>query len=81
MVEAMICGTPVVAFPYGAVPEIVEDKETGFLVNSIDEMVKAVKKIDRIDPQKCHDHVIKRFSVSRMVDDYEAAYRKILSLQ
>lgn len=78
MVEAMVCGTPVVSFPYGAVPEVIEDKETGYIVHSIGEMVEAVKKLDKIDPKKCREHVERRFGIGRMVDDYEAAYQKIM---
>jgi glycosyltransferase involved in cell wall biosynthesis len=79
MIEAMACGTPVVAFPYGAVPEVVKDRETGFIVRSIEEMVDAVRRIDQIDPQKCRDHVVEQFGVARMVDDYEAIYKRIIS--
>jgi len=78
MIEAMVCGTPVVSFPYGAVPEVIKDKETGYIVHSIGEMVEAVKKLDQIDSKKCRDHVERRFGISRMVDDYEAAYQKIM---
>lgn len=78
MIEAMICGTPVISFPYGAVPEVVRDKETGFVVRSIGEMVEAVKTIDQIDTKKCRDLVEERFGVSRMVDDYEDVYEKIV---
>lgn len=78
MIEAMICGTPVISFPYGAVPEVVIDKETGFIVRSIGEMTEAVRKIDQIDPKKCRDLVEERFGVPRMVDDYEAVYQKII---
>ncbi|MDI6689844.1 MAG: glycosyltransferase family 4 protein [Actinomycetota bacterium] len=79
MAEAMACGTPVIAFPFGSVPEVVMDKETGFIVNTLDEMGEAVAKVDQIDPLKCRRYVEERFSVSRMVDDYESIYRKMLS--
>ena len=79
-IEAMICGTPVVTFPYGALPEVVIDKETGFIVRSINEMVEAVKKLDQIDPYKCRRLVEERFGVARMTDDYEAAYEKIIGM-
>lgn len=77
MIEAMACGTPVISFPYGAVPEVVKNKETGFIVNSINEMVDAVKKIDQIEPEKCRKHVEKKFGVFRMVDEYEKIYKNI----
>ncbi len=78
MIEAMACGTPVIAFPYGAVPEVVRDQETGFLVKTIDEMVSAVQNIEQIDPQKCRNHVVQQFGVARMVDDYMAVYKRII---
>ena len=78
MIEAMACGTPVIAFPYGAVPEVVRDGETGFIVRSIEEMVGAVKKIDQIDPQECRNHVVQKFGVAHMVDAYEAVYEQII---
>jgi len=81
MIEAMACGTPVISFPYGAVPEVVKDKETGFIVNSINEMVDAVKKIDQIEPEKCRKHVEKKFGVFRMVDEYEKIYKNISNKQ
>lgn len=78
MVEAMATGTPVIAFPYGAVPEIVADGKTGFLVDTVDEMAEAVRKVDQIDQYECRRHVEEHFSVRRMTDDYLALYEEIV---
>lgn len=78
MVEAMACGTPVIAFRHGSVPEIVKNGVSGFIVNTIPEMVRATKKIKNIDRKKCREWVEKRFTVQTMVDGYEKAYYKIL---
>ncbi len=78
MVEAMACGTPVIAFDRGAAPELIVHGETGFIVSGLDEMVEAVKDIHRIDRRFCREHVELNFDVPRMVDDYLAAYERIL---
>lgn len=78
MPEAMACGTPVISFPYGSVPEVVDNGITGFVVNTEDEMVEAVKKVDEIDPYKCREHAESRFGVPRMAQDYLALYEKII---
>jgi glycosyltransferase involved in cell wall biosynthesis len=78
MPEAMACGTPVVAFPRGAAPEIIEDGETGFLVEDIDRMVEAVRHVGQIDPQRCRRHVEERFDVPVMVEGYLQTYERIL---
>ncbi|MDI6892730.1 MAG: glycosyltransferase family 4 protein [Actinomycetota bacterium] len=78
MVEAMTAGTPVIAFPRGSVPEVIEDKRTGFIVDTIDEMVKAVGRIGEIDPHECRNYAEERFGISHMTRDYEALYLKIL---
>jgi glycosyltransferase involved in cell wall biosynthesis len=72
--EAMACGTPVIAFRRGALPEIVEDGKTGFVVDTVGQMVEAIKKIDTIDRSAVRRSVEQRFSLERMLDDYEAAY-------
>lgn len=78
MIEAMACGTPVIAFNNGSVPEIVKDGKTGFIVNSVEEMAAALKKIDTIS----RDDVRKRaeffFSDKQMVSGYEAVYQRII---
>jgi glycosyltransferase involved in cell wall biosynthesis len=79
MVEAMVCGTPAVAFNRGAAREIVEPGLTGFLVDSVDEMVARVKDVGTIDPIACSNRARDRFSPARMADGYEAAYREVLN--
>jgi glycosyltransferase involved in cell wall biosynthesis len=78
MIEAMACGTPVIAFRRGAVSEVVIDGKTGFIVDTIEEMIAALKKVDQIDRRTCRAHVEKNFSVEKMVDGYEQAYSTIL---
>jgi glycosyltransferase involved in cell wall biosynthesis len=76
--EAMLCGTPVIAFNKGSMPELIDDKKTGFLVNSIDEAVEAVNQLEKIDRKYCHDWADKNFSCDKMVDDYFELYKRIL---
>ena len=78
--EAMCCGTPVIAFNRGAMPELIEDKKTGFLVASIDEAIDAVKKIQNISRTDCRDRALSLFSAERMAEDYIEVYKKILAL-
>ncbi len=77
VIESLACGTPVIAFKRGAIPEIMIDGKTGFLVNNLREMQAAIKKIDRIDREFCRKHVEKHFSLQRMADDYERVYRRL----
>jgi len=78
MAEAMACGTPVIAFARGAAPELVVDGETGFLVHDVDGMVRAILRVDRIDPRRCRRHVEENFSAQRMTAGYLALYERIL---
>ncbi|HMM41797.1 MAG TPA: glycosyltransferase family 4 protein [Thermomicrobiales bacterium] len=77
MIEAMACGTPVVALRYGAVPEVVADGTTGFICDSVDEMVAAVNCIDEIDRAACRARVEEHFSVPVMGAAYEAVYEQV----
>ena len=76
--EAMACGTPVVTYKTGAMPEIIKDGKTGFLVNSQEEMIAALGKIDQIERVACRRHIARKFSLKKMVNKYEALYNKIL---
>jgi len=78
MIEAMACGTPVIAYPQGAVPEVVENGKTGFIVKNVKEMVKAIKNIDKIDRRKCRERVERYFTVEKMIDGYEKICKKLL---
>ena len=78
VVEAMACGTPVIATRRGSMPELIEHGVTGFLVDSLDEAVAAIERIDTIDRAACRARVAERFSVDRMADRYVALYRTIL---
>ena len=78
LLEAMACGTPVVAFNRGGVSEVVVDSQTGFLVDSIDEMIHAVTKVDQIDPLECRRHVESSFTNQAMALNYQELYRQLL---
>ncbi len=79
VVEAMACGTPVIASARGSMPEIVRDGESGFLVGSLDEAVAAVRRVEGLDRAGVRASVERRFDVNRMVDDYLALYRRIVN--
>lgn len=78
VIEAMACGTPVIAMRRGSMPELIDHGVTGFLVDTVDEAVAAVARIDEIDRAACRRVVEARFSVERMADEYLALYRRIL---
>jgi glycosyltransferase involved in cell wall biosynthesis len=77
MIEAMACGTPIIARPTGSVPEIVVQGRTGFLGSTLVELLEGVKRLHQIDRAECRRHVEARFTVERMVDDYEKVYRQL----
>ncbi|MCJ7472094.1 MAG: glycosyltransferase family 4 protein, partial [Actinobacteria bacterium] len=78
IVEAMACGTPVIAFNRGSMPEIIANGITGFLVNNLDDMAEAVVKTKQLDRFQCRKLIKERFSVDRMVKDYLRVYEKII---
>ena len=78
MIEAMACGTPVIAFSGGSVAEIIEDGLTGFVVDSIDEAVDAMQRIPSIDRKMCRKVFEQRFSAQRMCEDYLCTYERVI---
>jgi glycosyltransferase involved in cell wall biosynthesis len=77
MIEAMACGTPVIAFKCGSVPEVVDDGVTGFIVRSVDHAVAAVKRLDEIDRDAVRASFEQRFTAERMARDYLSIYRSL----
>jgi glycosyltransferase involved in cell wall biosynthesis len=77
--EALAAGTPVIAYRSGALPEIVEDGVTGFLVNDVERMAEAIGKVHTISRAACHDAAERRFSKEKMIERYFDLYRTILS--
>lgn len=80
-VEAMACGTPVISLHRGASAEIIEDGKSGFIVNSLNEMVEAVAKVDQIKRLDCRARVEQAFSYELMIDHYEQAFMKLLAMK
>ena len=78
MIEAMACGTPVIAYPLGSVPEIVEEA-TGFLVNDTDEAVQAVNRLGELDRAVIRQRFEERFSAPHMARDYVQIYRRLVT--
>ncbi|MGI8608153.1 MAG: glycosyltransferase family 4 protein [Candidatus Dormibacteria bacterium] len=79
MVEAMVSGTPTIAFRQGSAPELIDEGKTGFVVDTIDEMVEAVGAIATIDPARCSLLARNRFSPDTMVSDYLGVYERVLA--
>jgi glycosyltransferase involved in cell wall biosynthesis len=78
VVEALACGTPVIAFNRGSMPELIDDGVTGFLVDSVDAAVDAINRVDEIDRAACRAAASARFTVDIMADRYLGLYRSIL---
>lgn len=78
MIEAMACGTPVIAFDSGAVREIINNGQTGFIVKNEQEMIAAIKKLHLIKPENCRRHVQENFSPEKMASAYEKIYKKLV---
>ncbi|TPJ49607.1 glycosyltransferase family 4 protein [Mesorhizobium sp. B2-6-4] len=76
-IEAMACGTPVIAFNRGAVPEVIDDGVSGLIVEGVDEAVEAVRRVGYLDRARVRETFEKRFTVGRMCRDYMAVYRSL----
>jgi len=76
--ESMFCGTPVIAFRRGSMPELIRNGETGFLVNTVDEAVGAVGSLDKVKRADCRKWATSAFSKDKMVDGYVAVYEELL---
>jgi len=81
MVESLACGTPVIAFGRGSIPEIIKHGETGYIVEDITNAVEAVALVSSLDRAACRDDVEQRFSHTRMASDYVRVYQEILQLE
>ena len=79
MIESLAAGTPVIAFRRGSVPEVIEHAKTGFIVDTVDEMVEAARHIDEIDPAACRRAAEERFGVERFVAAHEQAYTELVA--
>lgn len=78
LIEALACGTPVLAYRRGSIPEIVEDNVTGFVCEGIDSMATAVRRVSELDRRRCRQGFEQRFTVSRMAQDYLRVYQQLL---
>lgn len=78
MIESMATGTPVIGINLGSVPEVIAHGETGFVCQSYAEVAAMIPAALQLDRQSCRNHVDKNFSVSQMVDGYEAAYQQLI---
>lgn len=81
MIEAMACGTPVIAYRRGSVPEVMEEGATGFIVESLDDAVRAVERVPSLSRRRCREVFEQRFSASRMTQDYLNVYERLLTRQ
>ena len=78
MIEAMACGTPVVAFRVGSIPEVVDEGVTGFIVDDVPSAVEALKKIGKLNRKRVRNVFERRFTSTRMANDYLAIYERLI---
>jgi hypothetical protein len=81
MIEAMACGTPVIAFRHGSVPEVVQDGVSGFIVDTVEEAERAVQQLPNLDRAKVRADFERRFTVERMAGDYLEIYRELAAVR
>src|ERR1035438_8483708 len=74
----MAWGTPLIAYPLGSVPEVMEERVTGFIVPDLEGAVKAVKRLGEIDRKKCRRHFEQHFNAERMAQDYLNIYQRLV---
>ena len=79
MIEAMLCGTPVVAFRRGSVPEVIEEGVTGFVCDDVAQMTERLRRLDGFDRARCRERALARWSARRMVGEYERLYELMAS--
>lgn len=77
--EAMLCGTPVIAFNRGSMPELILQSQTGYLVRNVQEAIDAINNISKINRKSCYDWAASRFSQQRMIEGYLDVYQKVLN--
>lgn len=78
LIEAMACGTPIIAFDKGSIPEVIKHGKSGYVVKNVPEMIEAVKKVDLIDRNYCRSYARNTFSADKMVKKYEIIYRELV---
>jgi len=81
MIEALACGTPVIAFPEGAAAEIVIDGENGMLVSGEHQMARAIDQVGAIDPARCRASVAERYDIAVTATSYERVYRNVAGVE
>ena len=78
MIEAMACGTPVIAYDGGAVSEVIEDGRTGFIVKGLDDAIEAIRRVPDLSRARCRESFEKRFTAGRMARDYVKVYNRLV---
>jgi len=78
MIEAMACGTPVIAYRSGAVPEVMEEGHTGFIVKGLEDAIEAVRRVPELSRVRCRKVFEKRFTAARMASNYLEVYKRVI---
>src|SRR5690606_18401115 len=78
MIEAMACGTPVIAYRHGPVPAVMEEGRTGFIVRELEDAIEAARRIPELSRERCREVFDQRFTARRMAADYVAVYERLI---
>src|SRR5207253_3131667 len=78
MIEAMACGTPVIAYRVGAASEVIEEGHTGFIVKGFEDAVEAVRRVPELSRKRCREVFDQRFTAARMAHDYVKVYERLI---